>query len=176
MVLWPLIPLLFEINDQVDRIQAAFILKSASALEGTQHNRHKVMRQQNRESPRLTGRNLCRVFHNILFPLLQLLELIAKSQLPALSGVAQKNYMNILERVVQKGELRQSFSLKVTQQLCFRVYFCERTFFPHCSTHGGSSLVHFAHLILLYFVIVREIEHIREAEMKLCCSPVCTDN
>lgn len=40
---------------------------------------------------------------------LQLLELIAKSQLPALSGVAQKNYMNILERVVQKGELRQSF-------------------------------------------------------------------
>lgn len=55
---------------------------------------------------------------------LQLLELIAKSQLPALSGVAQKNYMNILERVVQKGELRQSFFLrKVTQQLCFRVYF-----------------------------------------------------
>lgn len=38
------------------------------------------------------------------FSLLQLLELIAKSQLPALSGVAQKNYMNILERVVQKGE------------------------------------------------------------------------
>lgn len=34
----------------------------------------------------------------------QLLELIAKSQLPSLSGVAQKNYMNILERVVQKGE------------------------------------------------------------------------
>ncbi|XP_029694244.1 F-box only protein 32 isoform X1 [Takifugu rubripes] len=32
----------------------------------------------------------------------RLLELIAKSQLPALSGVAQKNYMNILERVVQK--------------------------------------------------------------------------
>lgn len=38
-------------------------------------------------------------------PFLQLLELIAKSQLPSLSGVAQKNYMNILERVVQKGEL-----------------------------------------------------------------------
>uniref|UniRef100_A0AAR2L6A6 F-box only protein 32 n=1 Tax=Pygocentrus nattereri TaxID=42514 RepID=A0AAR2L6A6_PYGNA len=34
----------------------------------------------------------------------RLLELIAKSQLPSLSGVAQKNYMNILERVVQKGE------------------------------------------------------------------------
>ncbi|XP_016141396.1 F-box only protein 32-like isoform X2 [Sinocyclocheilus grahami] len=32
----------------------------------------------------------------------ELLELIAKSQLPSLSGVAQKNYMNILERVVQK--------------------------------------------------------------------------
>ncbi|XP_037533027.1 F-box only protein 32 [Nematolebias whitei] len=32
----------------------------------------------------------------------RLLELIARSQLPSLSGVAQKNYMNILERVVQK--------------------------------------------------------------------------
>lgn len=32
----------------------------------------------------------------------RLLELIAKSQLPSLSGVAQKNYMNILEKVVQK--------------------------------------------------------------------------
>uniref|UniRef100_A0A3B5B620 F-box only protein 32 n=1 Tax=Stegastes partitus TaxID=144197 RepID=A0A3B5B620_9TELE len=32
----------------------------------------------------------------------RLLELIAKSQLPSLSGVAQKNYMNILERIVQK--------------------------------------------------------------------------
>ncbi|KAJ4931153.1 hypothetical protein JOQ06_025451 [Pogonophryne albipinna] len=32
----------------------------------------------------------------------RLLELIAKSKLPSLSGVAQKNYMNILERVVQK--------------------------------------------------------------------------
>lgn len=41
--------------------------------------------------------NLCLTF--------QLLELIAKSQLPSLSGVAQKNYMNILERVVQKGKL-----------------------------------------------------------------------
>lgn len=60
-------PLWFEINDQVDRIQPAFILRSANSLEGTQQNRHKVMRQQNRESPRLTARNLCRVFHNILF-------------------------------------------------------------------------------------------------------------
>ncbi|XP_055490714.1 F-box only protein 32 isoform X1 [Leucoraja erinacea] len=32
----------------------------------------------------------------------RLLELIAKSQLTSLSGIAQKNYMNILERVVQK--------------------------------------------------------------------------
>ncbi|XP_068180390.1 F-box only protein 32 [Antennarius striatus] len=32
----------------------------------------------------------------------KLLELIAKSQLPSLSGVAQKNFMNILERVVKK--------------------------------------------------------------------------
>ena len=51
-----------------------------------------------------------------LFSLLQLLELIAKSQLPSLSGVAQKNYMNILERVVQKGELswRHSTSLPLS--------------------------------------------------------------
>lgn len=67
MVLWLLIPLLFEINDQVDRSQVAFILRHASALEGTQQDRPKVMRQQNRESPSLTGRNLCHVFHNILF-------------------------------------------------------------------------------------------------------------
>eukprot|EP00062_Callorhinchus_milii_P015180 gi/632965159/ref/XP_007898752.1/ PREDICTED: F-box only protein 32 [Callorhinchus milii] len=32
----------------------------------------------------------------------RLLELIAKSQLTSLSGIAQKNYMNILEKVVQK--------------------------------------------------------------------------
>uniref|UniRef100_A0A672H7T4 F-box only protein 32 n=1 Tax=Salarias fasciatus TaxID=181472 RepID=A0A672H7T4_SALFA len=32
----------------------------------------------------------------------RLLDLIAKSNLPSLSGVAQKNYLNILERVVQK--------------------------------------------------------------------------
>jgi len=38
--------------------------------------------------------------------LLQLLELIAKSKLPSLSGVAQKNYMNILEGVVQRGKPR----------------------------------------------------------------------
>lgn len=35
----------------------------------------------------------------------QLLELIAKSQLTSLSGIAQKNFMNILEKVVLKGEL-----------------------------------------------------------------------
>lgn len=37
----------------------------------------------------------------------QLLELIAKSQLTSLSGIAQKNYMNILEKVVQKGKKRK---------------------------------------------------------------------
>lgn len=47
---------------------------------------------------------LCFFLSVSFLSLLQLLELIAKSQLPSLSGVAQKNYMNILERVVQKGE------------------------------------------------------------------------
>lgn len=41
----------------------------------------------------------------LFFP--QLLELIAKSQLTSLSGIAQKNYMNILEKVVQKGKRAQ---------------------------------------------------------------------
>lgn len=35
----------------------------------------------------------------------QLLELIAKSQLTSLSGVAQKNYFNILDKIVQKGKM-----------------------------------------------------------------------
>lgn len=66
--LWPWIPLLCEINGQLDGLQAASVLRSTSALEGTRHHRHKVMRQQNRESPRLTGGwNLCHVFHNVLF-------------------------------------------------------------------------------------------------------------
>lgn len=51
----------------------------------------------------------------------------------------------------------------------------ERTFFPHCSTHVGSSLVHFLQLILLYFAIVCEIENVREVGMKLCASSVCAD-
>lgn len=33
----------------------------------------------------------------------KLLQLIAKSQLTSLSGVAQKNYFNILDKIVQKG-------------------------------------------------------------------------
>lgn len=37
--------------------------------------------------------------------LLQLLQLIAKSQLTSLSGVAQKNYFNILDKIVQKGKI-----------------------------------------------------------------------
>lgn len=40
----------------------------------------------------------------------QLLELIAKSQLTSLSGIAQKNFMNILEKVVLKGELSLTLS------------------------------------------------------------------
>lgn len=40
----------------------------------------------------------------------QLLELIAKSQLTSLSGIAQKNFMNILEKVVLKGELSLSLT------------------------------------------------------------------
>ena len=37
-------------------------------------------------------------------PPLKLLQLIAKSQLTSLSGVAQKNYFNILDKIVQKGK------------------------------------------------------------------------
>lgn len=41
-----------------------------------------------------------------LFPLsFKLLQLIAKSQLTSLSGVAQKNYFNILDKIVQKGKM-----------------------------------------------------------------------
>lgn len=36
----------------------------------------------------------------------KLLQLIAKSQLTSLSGVAQKNYFNILDKIVQKGKAR----------------------------------------------------------------------
>lgn len=35
----------------------------------------------------------------------QLLQLIAKSQLTSLSGVAQKNYFNVLDKIVQKGKV-----------------------------------------------------------------------
>uniref|UniRef100_A0A8C1IIG3 F-box only protein 25 n=1 Tax=Cyprinus carpio TaxID=7962 RepID=A0A8C1IIG3_CYPCA len=35
----------------------------------------------------------------------KLLQLIAKSQLTSLSGAAQKNYFNVLEKIVRKGEL-----------------------------------------------------------------------
>lgn len=65
-----------------------------------QHNNHQVLRQLELRVSAADGMKCVLCF----FSLLQLLELIAKSQLPSLSGVAQKNYMNILERVVQKGE------------------------------------------------------------------------
>lgn len=60
------------------------------------------------------------LFLSVFFlSLLQLLELIAKSKLPSLSGVAQKNYMNILERVVQKGET--CHPSQVTELVCLSV-------------------------------------------------------
>lgn len=82
-------------------------VKSWSVFLGIQPTKHEVRRQWNRESWRLTRRNWC-LFLRFL---LQLLELIAKSQLPSLSGVAQKNYMNILEKVVQKGKPHHASSL-----------------------------------------------------------------
>lgn len=36
--------------------------------------------------------------------LLQLLQLIARSQLTSLSGAAQKNYFSVLDKIVQKGK------------------------------------------------------------------------
>lgn len=108
---------------------------------------------------------------------LQLLELIAKSQLPALSGVAQKNYMNILERVVQKGELRQSFFFaKSHPATLFQSLFCARGPSSHIVRHTQAPLlVHYLQLILLCFAIVCEMEHVGEVGMKLCGSPVCAD-
>lgn len=56
----------------------------------------------------VTGQGPARLLppHQLTHPLpFQLLQLIAKSQLTSLSGVAQKNYFNILDKIVQKGEL-----------------------------------------------------------------------
>ena len=56
----------------------------------------------------MTGQGPARLLppHQLMHPFpLQLLQLIAKSQLTSLSGVAQKNYFNILDKIVQKGEL-----------------------------------------------------------------------
>ncbi|KAM8869315.1 F-box only protein 32 isoform 2-T2 [Spinachia spinachia] len=50
-----------------------------------------------------------------------LLELIAKSQLPSLSGVAQKNYMNILERVVHKV-LKDQQNIRPIKELLQMLY------------------------------------------------------
>uniref|UniRef100_A0A3B3T2W7 F-box only protein 32 n=2 Tax=Paramormyrops kingsleyae TaxID=1676925 RepID=A0A3B3T2W7_9TELE len=51
----------------------------------------------------------------------RLLELIAKSQLPSLSGVAQKNYMNILEKVVQKV-LENQLNVRPIRELLQTLY------------------------------------------------------
>ena len=53
----------------------------------------------------------------------QLLELIAKSQLTSLSGIAQKNFMNILEKVVLKGELSLSLSLSPSYPLTLTPFY-----------------------------------------------------
>lgn len=66
---------------------------------------------------------LCFFLSVSFLSMLKLLELIAASQLPSLSGVAQKNYMNILERVVQKGETCRS-------SLCFVVFKVTQLVFP----------------------------------------------
>lgn len=52
----------------------------------------------------------------------QLLELIAKSQLTSLSGIAQKNYMNILEKVVQKGKKRKRWGGGARFNLVYSVW------------------------------------------------------
>lgn len=141
--------------------------RSASALEGTQPNRHKVMRQQNRESPAFwRGRNLCHVFQHILF-----LRSSSWSLSPSPSSPRSAAWRRRTTWIFWRGWYRKVSSVnlfleKSPSNFCFRVFFfflCERTSFPHCSTHAGSSLVHFLHLILLYFAIVWEMERVREA-------------
>ncbi|OCT75001.1 F-box only protein 32 [Xenopus laevis] len=51
----------------------------------------------------------------------RLLELIAKSQLTSLSGIAQKNYMNILEKVVQKV-LEDQQNIRLIKELLLTLY------------------------------------------------------
>ncbi|MEE6463199.1 hypothetical protein FKM82_005814 [Ascaphus truei] len=51
----------------------------------------------------------------------RLLELIAKSQLTSLSGIAQKNYMNILEKVVQKV-LEDQQNIRLIKELLQTLY------------------------------------------------------
>nr|XP_048697571.1 F-box only protein 32 isoform X2 [Caretta caretta] len=51
----------------------------------------------------------------------ELLELIAKSQLTSLSGIAQKNFMNILEKVVQKV-LEDQQNIRLIRELLQTLY------------------------------------------------------
>ncbi|TKS81762.1 F-box only protein 32 [Collichthys lucidus] len=67
----------------------------------------------------------------------RLLELIAKSQLPSLSGVAQKNYMNILERVVQKV-LNDQQNVRPIKELLQTLYI---SLCGHVQDMGKSVLV-----------------------------------
>uniref|UniRef100_A0A8C5MZE1 F-box only protein 32 n=1 Tax=Leptobrachium leishanense TaxID=445787 RepID=A0A8C5MZE1_9ANUR len=53
--------------------------------------------------------------------IVRLLELIAKSQLTSLSGIAQKNYMNILEKVVQKV-LNDQQNIRLIKELLQTLY------------------------------------------------------
>ncbi|XP_039593966.1 F-box only protein 32 [Polypterus senegalus] len=53
--------------------------------------------------------------------IVRLLELIAKSQLTSLSGIAQKNYMNILEKVVQKV-LEDQQNIRLIKELLQSLY------------------------------------------------------
>lgn len=170
------IPLLFEINDQVDGIQAAFILRSASALEGTQPNRHKVMRQQNRESPRLTGRNLCHVFQHILF-----LRSSSWSLSPSPSSLRSAAWRRRTTWIFWRGWYRKVSSVnlfftKSHPATLFQSLFCARGPSFHIALHMQAPLlVHYLQLILLCFAIVCEMEHVGEVGMKLCGSSVCAD-
>ncbi|KAK2095336.1 F-box only protein 32 [Saguinus oedipus] len=51
----------------------------------------------------------------------ELLELIAKSQLTSLSGIAQKNFMNILEKVVLKV-LEDQQNIRLIRELLQTLY------------------------------------------------------
>lgn len=171
------IPLLFEINDQVDGIQAAFILRSASALEGTQPNGHKVMRQQNRESPRLTGRNLCHVFQHILF-----LRSSSWSLSPSPSSLHSAAWRRRTTWIFWRGWYRKVSSVnlfflaKSHPATLFQSLFCARGPSFHIVLHLQAPLCcttcsSFCFILLSF----AKSQRVREAGMRLCGSSVCAD-